>query len=485
MSTWIRIGQDVQRQESHHNFGNSHQLRKQDTSNIALSSAEAELYAINTGATEALHIRNLLMELLKVNRVNIKIHTDSSSGRAWQQESAHQEKQSTLTSDTCSYNSWSHTTSWESSKSTQMTTRPTYSPSMSPQRLCNATLQAGLRVQPPNFLWATAATVSPQLVTYTLQHARAQYTLVFVSQTMGSTIVDQPFAVPTSLSISRWYLIKFVYTIFVMNISNKFGQHDGVHDLNMSVEHNMFSLLWNSTVICFCTSLCSQHFVDNRVDASQRSLLRLNTTGQQSFLQPSYRKQGCQQPSVATWCVPGGTRSSWAQHRDSLCATCSTMQQRCMWKVTVGNRPSCWQLAPTTSNRRDASDLVPSISSTEVTTWAHRCRVKLDTSSAWQQTRSQQFSCGTSQPTPLEATFSRRLPTQPAGNKVLFGTTAHPCQFNRWPDLNMDGFMLSSTVWSTPEFRLSTEWHLKFNNMWAWSCKISTHCNQASNILTS
>ena len=49
---------------------------------IALSSAEAELYAINTGATEALHIRNLLIELLNVNKVNIKIHTDSSSGKS-------------------------------------------------------------------------------------------------------------------------------------------------------------------------------------------------------------------------------------------------------------------------------------------------------------------------------------------------------------------------------------------------------------------
>ena len=48
---------------------------------IALSSAEAELYAINTGATEALHLRNLLMELLNVQKVNIKIHTDSSSGK--------------------------------------------------------------------------------------------------------------------------------------------------------------------------------------------------------------------------------------------------------------------------------------------------------------------------------------------------------------------------------------------------------------------
>ena len=49
---------------------------------IALSSAEAELYAINTGATEALHLRNLLMELFNVQKVNIKIHTDSSSGKS-------------------------------------------------------------------------------------------------------------------------------------------------------------------------------------------------------------------------------------------------------------------------------------------------------------------------------------------------------------------------------------------------------------------
>ena len=49
---------------------------------IALSSGEAELHAINTGATEALHIRSLLMELLDINKVNIKIHTDSSSGKS-------------------------------------------------------------------------------------------------------------------------------------------------------------------------------------------------------------------------------------------------------------------------------------------------------------------------------------------------------------------------------------------------------------------
>ena len=49
---------------------------------IALSSAEAELYAINTGATEALHLQNLLTDLLNSNKANIKIHTDSSSGKS-------------------------------------------------------------------------------------------------------------------------------------------------------------------------------------------------------------------------------------------------------------------------------------------------------------------------------------------------------------------------------------------------------------------
>ena len=50
---------------------------------IALSSAEAELYAINTGATEALHFQNLLTDLLNNSKTNIKIHTDSSSGKSF------------------------------------------------------------------------------------------------------------------------------------------------------------------------------------------------------------------------------------------------------------------------------------------------------------------------------------------------------------------------------------------------------------------
>ena len=51
-------------------------------STIALSSAQAELSAINTGATEALHIRSFLTEALNKKKVNTRIYTDSSSGKS-------------------------------------------------------------------------------------------------------------------------------------------------------------------------------------------------------------------------------------------------------------------------------------------------------------------------------------------------------------------------------------------------------------------
>ncbi len=44
---------------------------------IALSSAEAELFVINTGSIVALHLQNLPTDLLD-NKANIKIHADSS-----------------------------------------------------------------------------------------------------------------------------------------------------------------------------------------------------------------------------------------------------------------------------------------------------------------------------------------------------------------------------------------------------------------------
>jgi len=74
--------QNSRRQRSsrqQHSDRKKHKSRAQST--IALSSAEAELYAINTGA-EALHIRSSLTEALNRKKVNIRIHTDSSSGKS-------------------------------------------------------------------------------------------------------------------------------------------------------------------------------------------------------------------------------------------------------------------------------------------------------------------------------------------------------------------------------------------------------------------
>ena len=63
-------------------FGATIHYGSRTPATIALSSAEAELYAINTGATEALHISNLLKQALNMKKINIHIHTDSSSGKS-------------------------------------------------------------------------------------------------------------------------------------------------------------------------------------------------------------------------------------------------------------------------------------------------------------------------------------------------------------------------------------------------------------------
>ena len=48
---------------------------------VELSSAESELYAIGTGAQEGLHIANFIKEAT-TTKVNIRIHTDSTSGKS-------------------------------------------------------------------------------------------------------------------------------------------------------------------------------------------------------------------------------------------------------------------------------------------------------------------------------------------------------------------------------------------------------------------
>ena len=47
-----------------------------------MSSAEAELDAINTGATEASHISHFRTEAPNMKKIIIRMHTDSSSGKS-------------------------------------------------------------------------------------------------------------------------------------------------------------------------------------------------------------------------------------------------------------------------------------------------------------------------------------------------------------------------------------------------------------------
>jgi hypothetical protein len=72
-------------------FGTTIHYGSQTQATLALSGAEAELYTINTGATEyrnstgateSLHISNFLKETLGMKKMNIRIQTASSSGKS-------------------------------------------------------------------------------------------------------------------------------------------------------------------------------------------------------------------------------------------------------------------------------------------------------------------------------------------------------------------------------------------------------------------
>ena len=63
--------------------GNTVHFGSQTQSVVAVSSAKsAELYAIGTGATEALHVKNFLQEATSNTKVTASIHTDSTSGKS-------------------------------------------------------------------------------------------------------------------------------------------------------------------------------------------------------------------------------------------------------------------------------------------------------------------------------------------------------------------------------------------------------------------
>ena len=63
-------------------WGNNPFRIKNTSTRIALSSAESELYSIGTGAPESLHIRNFPMETILTSKLQIRIHTDSTSGKS-------------------------------------------------------------------------------------------------------------------------------------------------------------------------------------------------------------------------------------------------------------------------------------------------------------------------------------------------------------------------------------------------------------------
>ena len=57
-----------------------HTSRAQAT--VALSSGEAELYAIGQGTSEALFLKSLILEAEFAKRVNMIVYTDSTAGRS-------------------------------------------------------------------------------------------------------------------------------------------------------------------------------------------------------------------------------------------------------------------------------------------------------------------------------------------------------------------------------------------------------------------
>ena len=87
MSTWIQTGLDVRARTS--TSGSTVNVpgcnmvsaaRTQGT--LALSSGEAELYAIGQGVSEALFVRSMLLESKLAKKVNVIAHTASTAGKS-------------------------------------------------------------------------------------------------------------------------------------------------------------------------------------------------------------------------------------------------------------------------------------------------------------------------------------------------------------------------------------------------------------------
>ena len=115
-------------------FGATIHYGSRTQATIALSSAEAELYAINTGATEALHISNFMKEALNMKKINIRIHTDSSSGKSMATRIGASKKDNTSSSSTFLYYNCRTRSCEDCQDQHDTTTRPTFSQSTLQQR---------------------------------------------------------------------------------------------------------------------------------------------------------------------------------------------------------------------------------------------------------------------------------------------------------------------------------------------------------------
>ena len=72
---------EIDKRIHHHNDGIRCTIRQQDTSSGSTIIGRIRLYAIGTGAQEGLHIANFIKEAT-TTKVNIRIHTDSTSGKS-------------------------------------------------------------------------------------------------------------------------------------------------------------------------------------------------------------------------------------------------------------------------------------------------------------------------------------------------------------------------------------------------------------------
>ena len=191
---------------------------------IALLSAEAKLCAINTGATEALHIRSLLMELLNINKINIKIHADSSSGKSMatrigsSRKAKHIELKHLFIQQLISHDFVRLIKIHTNDNPADILTKY-----VSTETLQRHLQQAGLSIQHLNLHWShnqtfSLAACNKGAATPAFTAARVHQNIQdSLSSAMGSTIVDHLFAVTTSWSISiNMIPIKYFNGIFDM-----------------------------------------------------------------------------------------------------------------------------------------------------------------------------------------------------------------------------------------------------------------------------